>query len=542
VKHAESLGYEVGRMTREVYTGAELWDRPKLASDRADLKAGRFQALVAYSTDRLSRDPIHLAIIADECNRSGVELVFVTEPLEASPEGALIRYVKGYAAQMEREKIRERSLRGRKARVLNGKIHGAGRELFGYTRDKEAGKRLVNAEEAAIVRLIFQQFVGERMALREIAQRFNDEGLASPSLRKVVYPDADHIPAWGKSTIRRILKDPAYKGETIAWRWKQIAKSGKCELRPEEENIHLPKGTTPALVSKDQWDKAQELLSRNKGGASRMVDDPFLLRRLVICSVCGRSMRAEREHGLRVYRCSSRETHTGPCGSSRVSAENTIPIYSTLRDAAGRVLKPDEETRKVLATEQGVEEWVWEQIASLLRDPATIENELKRRRDEGSDAVLQSDLAAATKSLAKVKRQQERLVTLYAASDDDFPLDLVKEQIKSAVQEAERWEATISDLEARLAQGQLRIEQLGALQEYCERVAQNLETFGIEEKRLALKALGITVKANGRDWRLDGEVSLADVSQQSSQSAGIKYAAPVTGWAFSFCSEAASAL
>ena len=66
VAHAERLGYAVGRITREVYSGAELWDRPKLSQDRTDLKAGHFAAVIFYATDRLSRDPIHLAILAEE--------------------------------------------------------------------------------------------------------------------------------------------------------------------------------------------------------------------------------------------------------------------------------------------------------------------------------------------------------------------------------------------------------------------------------------------------------------------------------------------
>jgi predicted site-specific integrase-resolvase len=75
---AQELGYEVGRVTREVYTGAELWDRPLLSRDRANIRARQFQALVVYATDRLARDPIHLAIIAEECERAGVDLIFVT--------------------------------------------------------------------------------------------------------------------------------------------------------------------------------------------------------------------------------------------------------------------------------------------------------------------------------------------------------------------------------------------------------------------------------------------------------------------------------
>jgi site-specific DNA recombinase len=103
-----------------VYSGAELYDRPLLSRDRADLKSGQFQALITYSTDRLSRDPIHLAILAEDCQRHGIQLVFVSEPLDTTPEGQLIQYVKGYSNKMEREKIRERQLRGKRQRALNG--------------------------------------------------------------------------------------------------------------------------------------------------------------------------------------------------------------------------------------------------------------------------------------------------------------------------------------------------------------------------------------------------------------------------------------
>src|SRR5437016_1647812 len=67
ISHAESLGFKIGRVTIEVDSGADLWDRPLLSRDRVDLKSGQFQALICYAIDRLSRDIAHLAIIADEC-------------------------------------------------------------------------------------------------------------------------------------------------------------------------------------------------------------------------------------------------------------------------------------------------------------------------------------------------------------------------------------------------------------------------------------------------------------------------------------------
>ena len=148
IAHAATLGFTVGYVTREVYTGAELWDRRKLSQVRADLKTGQYAALICYSTDRLSRDPIHLAILAEECERAGVALHFASETFDDSDEAALIRYIKGYSSKKEREKIRERGLRGKYQRALNGKIHGHGPELYGYRRDKERGVRVIYEPEA----------------------------------------------------------------------------------------------------------------------------------------------------------------------------------------------------------------------------------------------------------------------------------------------------------------------------------------------------------------------------------------------------------
>ena len=105
----------------------------------------------------------------------------MTEPLDNTPEGQLIRFVRGYAAKVEPEKIRERSLRGKRARIQAGKIHNHGPELYGYRRDKAAGIRSVYEPEAAIVREVFT-WVLEGHGLRAILQRLNGQGIRSPGV------------------------------------------------------------------------------------------------------------------------------------------------------------------------------------------------------------------------------------------------------------------------------------------------------------------------------------------------------------------------
>src|SRR5260221_2011899 len=162
VAHAAALGFTVGYVIREVYNGAELWDRRKLSQVRADLKSGQFAALICYSTDRLSRDPIHLAILAEECERAGVALHFVSETFDDSDEAALIRYVKGYSSKKEREKIRERSMRGKYQRALTAWFHNMGPEKYGSRRDNAAGVPVLHESEVAAVRRNFLPVATER--------------------------------------------------------------------------------------------------------------------------------------------------------------------------------------------------------------------------------------------------------------------------------------------------------------------------------------------------------------------------------------------
>ena len=82
---------------REVHTGTELWERPQLTRLREAIRRREVRAVVVHAIDRLSRDPVHLGVVLSEADHVGVEVLFVTEPLDNSPEGQLIRFVRGYA-------------------------------------------------------------------------------------------------------------------------------------------------------------------------------------------------------------------------------------------------------------------------------------------------------------------------------------------------------------------------------------------------------------------------------------------------------------
>src|SRR5688500_17301407 len=82
--YAVERGYTVdeAHVYREVHTGTELWERPKLTLLRDALRRRHIDGVVAYAIDRLSRDPVHLGVIISEAEHTGATVEFVSEPLD----------------------------------------------------------------------------------------------------------------------------------------------------------------------------------------------------------------------------------------------------------------------------------------------------------------------------------------------------------------------------------------------------------------------------------------------------------------------------
>ena len=115
------LAADEAQVYREVFTGVELWERPQLTRLREAIRRREVDVVIAHAIDRLARDPVHLGVALSEADHFGVPVEFVTEPVDNTPEGELVRYVRGYAGKVEHEKIRERVQRGKRSRVESGR-------------------------------------------------------------------------------------------------------------------------------------------------------------------------------------------------------------------------------------------------------------------------------------------------------------------------------------------------------------------------------------------------------------------------------------
>ncbi len=278
-KYAYELGAtNIEEFVDDGYSG-EFIDRPALSNMREKLTRKQFDVVIAYAPDRLARKTIHLLIISEEINKAGALRKFASVNFEATSEGELMYKFQGIVAEYEKEKIKERTMRGKRGKAGKGFVISNAKP-FGYSFDPDKSTYVINETEAAIIRMIFDFIVQDKMGTARICKELNARGIPSPRAKR----------AWLTSSVHRILTNTLYKGiiHSMKYRYEKIGLNKKKRtLRPESEWIPIH---VPAIIDEVTWQTAQKQLQENKDLAKRNLKHDYLLNGLVICAKCGRAM------------------------------------------------------------------------------------------------------------------------------------------------------------------------------------------------------------------------------------------------------------
>lgn len=234
-------------------------DRPGYNRMVEDFRAGRFDALVCYDLDRLTRQPRQLEDWVDAAEERGLKLVTANGEADlATDAGRLFARIKAAVARAEVERKSARQTRAARQRSEKGKPP-MGVRLTGYT---TAGELV--PEEADVIRMIFDRFArGE--SLRGLARTLDEKGIAARTGRP-----------WNPSSIRSILVNPRYAGLAVY----QGKPTGM-------------RGDWPALVSEDVWNSIQaRLADPRRKTAKTGTERRHLGSGLYLCGYCERRITA----------------------------------------------------------------------------------------------------------------------------------------------------------------------------------------------------------------------------------------------------------
>jgi site-specific DNA recombinase len=482
------------RFVDDGYSGSILV-RPGLERLRDQAAAGVIDRLYLLDPDRLSRKYAYQVLILEELTRCGVEVIFVRNPIGRGPEQDLLLQVQGMIAEYERAKILERCRRGKQHAARRGSVNVLAGAPYGYryVGKHEGGgeaRYQVVAEEARVVRKIFEWVGQERCSIGEVCRRLRRDGV----------PTRTGKSAWDRSVIWSYLRNPAYKG-TAGFGKTRAGDSKPRRLRPQRGRPEQPRRPVsrvdtspeeqifievPGLVSEDLFATVQAQLEENRRRRrERPRSGRYLLQGLVVCKRCG-------------YGCYGKPT-------SRASAKGKVP-YAYYRctgsDAyrfGGQRLCWNKQVRTDV-----LDAAVWEDVRHLLSEPERVRAEYERRL-QGPETGPDREVKHLDKMIANLRKMISRLIDAYG----DGLLD--KSEFEPRILAARERLAKLED-ECRQRMGEAAQEAelrlvIGQLEEFARRVSQELQEPDWATRREVVRALVKQVEIDEQEVRIVYRVS-----------------------------------
>src|SRR6266511_4808424 len=143
-------GWRLVATFRDDASGATL-ERPSLTDALAAARAGRFDILLVYRVDRLTRRIRDLSHLIDDLDTAGVSFRSATEPFDtATPSGRMMVQMLGVFAEFERAMIIDRVIAGMERKAARGEWT-AGSAPYGYEVDPESSYLAPNPTEAPLI-------------------------------------------------------------------------------------------------------------------------------------------------------------------------------------------------------------------------------------------------------------------------------------------------------------------------------------------------------------------------------------------------------
>ena len=288
---ADYNDYEIVREYEDAgKSGKSIEGRIQFNQMMDDIKSGKdgVSFVLVFKLSRFGRNAADVLSTLQVMQDFGVNLICVEDGIDSSKDaGKLMISVLSAVAEIERENIRVQTMEGRIQKAREGKWNG-GFAPYGY--QLIDGELQINEEEAAAIRVIYDQYVNTDIGSNGIAKYLENHGI-----RKIQRQNGKN-PLFDAHLIRLILKNPVYCGK-IAYgrrRTEKVHGTRNDYHLVEQDDYLLVDGLHEAIISEETWQAAQiKLLAQakkyehvNKGKGTRT----HLLSGIVKCPICGAGM------------------------------------------------------------------------------------------------------------------------------------------------------------------------------------------------------------------------------------------------------------
>lgn len=280
IKLCEANDYEI----YDVYTdagisGKSTENRPQYQKMMADMRKGKFNLILAFKMDRISRDILDFEMFFREIKKYKCDIELLNDKIDThSANGMMIARVLGAFCQFEREVIRERTLVGVESAVNKG--HFGGKPPLGYMKmgNKDSKEKVwsINDEESEMVREIFELCLRGKTCF-QISNHMREKYpnvVACSRTDKVTNEKRIIYRTWTDASISVILNNKSYMGVY------------EHRKRVKDKNIIEIHGKVPQIISEEIFNECQENLRRN--GRNYYREKNYLFMQKLRCPKCGK--------------------------------------------------------------------------------------------------------------------------------------------------------------------------------------------------------------------------------------------------------------
>lgn len=380
--YAKNNGYDdVYIYEDEGFSGGNV-NRPEFKSMMKDAKYKKFDAIICYRLDRISRNVSDFSTLIDELKVLGIDFVSIREQFDtSSPMGTAMMFISSVFAQLERETIAERIKDNMYELAKTGRWLG-GTPPFGFSSEpiyyldnNSKQKKMMRLspidEEISLVKLFFEQYLslGSLGKLQKYLIQSNIKTKKNST--------------WDIKALQLLLRNPVYvksselvisylsiKGATVFGdpNGNGILSYNKKDSKDKYKDISewiLSVSKHEGVIEDSLWLKVQRQLDTNKDLAPRLVNgsEYGIFNSLLHCAKCGGKMVQKQGHVskktgeiLRYYVCINKiNSSDSICDSKNIRLDilETYVMKELFNATANKrpLIKAIEEYKKSLESE-----------------------------------------------------------------------------------------------------------------------------------------------------------------------------------------------
>lgn len=445
----------------EGFSGGNV-NRPQFQKLLEDVKSKKFDVLICYRLDRISRNVADFSTTLELLQSHSVAFASIKEQFDTStPMGKAMVYISSVFAQLERDTIAERVRDNMLQLSKTGRWLG-GQTPLGYEseqityfdeemKERSMHKLIESKEELETVKLIYIKFI-ELQSLNKTFKWLYSNGIKTKKGGE-----------WNAQKVKDILRNPVYvkSDESVLeyLRSKNIITAGEPNGNGilsynKKKNLSTERDMSEwicavskhkGIISFEAWLEVQKVLDSKKNGPARIgTSKVALLTRVLKCGKCGSSMfvkhghkttKSNGEERYAYYVCANKDKSYGKlcdCKNVRVDLMEKFVIDGLKKINKEKILKELLKTKKELSSsnKNSALNNIIEKIDNVEQSIKILLKQLANNRDKAYSKFIEADLDELNNELENLQIEYNNLLNKKDEIDKkEYNIDLVMQSL-----------------------------------------------------------------------------------------------------------------